>query len=289
MVLLAIVWLHVPIAFGQKVKVTSGEAEVIQYPNMTYDEACKAAWQEAVISAIQKEFPTNVDRESRLSVKDDQSHFYFVGNVKVRGQWIKDLEEPKFTPFNKDGVTSVKCRVKGLVREAVSRPKLEFEVLNHPNVASRTTEFYNYEDLYVYFKSPIKGYLSIYLEESDSVSRLLPYQKMKDDLVNGVPIEGDKDYLFFDPKRSTFKDIPVDEIFLFTNRTQTPDYNTLYILFSENPYHKPILYPGGTEQGFQMPSKLPSRKFREWLEECRTIDTQFQDIPIVITINPEKR
>ena len=55
------------------------------------------------------------------------------------------------------------------------KANLEYVILNCPETACRTSNFFDGEQFYLYFKSPVDGYLSVYIDEGDITYRLLPY------------------------------------------------------------------------------------------------------------------
>jgi len=275
-------------AQGQKPRRAIGEAEIILQNNMSYDEACRMAIQQAMISAINNEFGTYVEQTTNMRIAEGKSTFYIIGTTKVLGQWVKDITPPKCVRKGNE-MTSVVCKVEGLVRPASPKPILEYRLLNLPNPAASTTVFYNEEDLYLYFKSPVRGYLSVFIAQDDSTQRILPSEGGDGQMVDGILIEADRDYLFFDPNHSCFGNTPVDELVLFTRNVEQPEYNTVYIVFSEQKYAKPVLEKGGKWKRYRLPMQLSNNAFQSWLTDNRVMSLSFQDIAIPITINPKKR
>jgi hypothetical protein len=83
----------------------------------------------------------------------------------------------------------------------------------------------------------VDGHLSIYLDDGQMVYRLLPYSGIKN--VYSVDIASDMEYLFFAPEKAEDNSPKPDEMELFMLRSK--EYNTLYLIFFEQDYYKPIL------------------------------------------------
>jgi hypothetical protein len=225
---------------AQKIVTESGEAQVRMESNMTEDETRNRAEELAKINAIENAFGTYTEQQMDMTIKDGMTHFNIIGTTKVKGDWIettsiKFSEDFKKSKTDKGFVTTkyVTCTIKGKVRKSIPRAALEYEILNGPSLLSRTRSYFHEEQLYVYFKSPVNGFLSIFLEDDEAVYRLLPYMNMSDNYQSGVPIKSDTDYLFFSPNDNSFSGNAVDEPRLLTLKTDI-EYNFIYIIFSSN-------------------------------------------------------
>lgn len=109
---------------------------------------------------------------------------------------------------------------------------------SYPNVASKSNTFNSGNSLYLYFKSPVDGYLSIYLDDSKNIYKILPYKDMESK--SCVKVIADKEYIFFSKsKEHNYFGNRVDELELFTPLRNELD--KLHILFSEKQYLKPRL------------------------------------------------
>jgi len=148
-------------------------------------------------------------------------------------------------------------------------------------------EFLNNEQLYLFFKSPVKGNVSIFLDDGNMVYRLLPYMNMTDEFQNGIHVKGDIDYLFFSWENNIL-DISrnvLDEVEIFTNKHL--EYNDIYIIFSEAPFVKPILNESAQVNNLILPKSISQAKFQKWLTNNRHANSSFQDIRRTITIKPD--
>ena len=275
---------------AQKIIKSQGEAQVRMEQNMTENETRQQAEELAKINAIENAFGTYTAQQIDMTIKDGMTSYNIIGTTKVKGDWI-ETTNIKFTEDfkkskTKNGIINTKyitCNIIGKVRESVPKAILEYEILNGTNLLSRTSSFYHEEQLYVFFKSPVSGYISIFLEDNEAVYRLLPYINMSDNYQSGVPINNDTDYLFFSPDDNSFPGNSVDEPRLLTLKTDI-EYNFIYIVFSEDEYVKPMLDNSSLVNDRIIPKQLSKKKFQQWLANNRASSNSFQDIKVKVSI-----
>jgi hypothetical protein len=209
--------------------------------------------------------------------------FNTIANTSVKGEVTKVINE-KFTDIEgfktiegkKEKVTEIKCDIEIMAREIVTPPVgfVSFP-LGCLDEKCRTTSFKNNERLYLFFSSPVSGYISVYLDDKKTSQCLYPHIYMKSDLEGGVPIEADKKYFLF-------SDI---EYLLFTESLQ--DMNRLFIIFSKTPLNKPYLKfdLNKDKEGYILPKSLGSEDFQNWLNSYRSIGRENVQVAIMdITI-----
>ncbi|MDT8394739.1 MAG: hypothetical protein RQ761_12920 [Bacteroidales bacterium] len=292
---LVLLLLFIPFAtLAQQIKTAKGSSEVRVESNMSKSEARELAEEQAKINAIESVYGTYLEQGTDLHISDGRVDFDIIGNTRVKGEWIRTIRGPEFSEdirpdkgdYGKENITWIKCTITGKVRECVSRANLDLLSLNCPIVKCRSTSFFNGEDLFLYFKSPVNGYLSVFLDDGNEVYRLLPYAGMG--TLSAVKIQGDKPYLLFSKDYSYEFDegYVIDEMELFTSKPI--EYNNLYVVFAERQYVKPILNElKEMDDGYLMPKSLPIDDFKEWLGDCRADMPDFQAKRIKISI--EKR
>ena len=284
------------ISYGQKTFRTQGEAQVRMEDSMSKQEARNNAKQKAMINAIEAVLGTYVEQETNIDVEGGETSFKIIGNTKVKGEWIETKDE-NYTEdtrivkgeFGNEIEIWVTCKISGKVREIV-KASLNFEILtlNCESTTCRQTDFRNDESMYVHFRSPSAGNLSIYLQEGDEVFRLLPYAQMKDEYINAVPILPDNSYLFFSAKQNHdyfpgFAYSMVDELELYTEKDK--EYMKMIIVFSTKPFIKPILNDGKVvEESYAMPKSLPLAEFEDWIVKNRIYNSDFNYKEINISI-----
>ena len=274
---------------GKIVRVT-GTAQVKMEANMTRDAAYEKAKELAKIDAIQKAFGTYVEQQSDMSIANGRTSYNIIGTTKVKGEWIETIDESykqdsktEKTPYGIQEIPWITCTIKGKARKAIPKAQIKYDILNSPNPASRTLSFYDREQLYLWFKSPVNGYLTIFLEDDDAIYRLLPYLSMNSIYQSGVRVKGDEEYLFFSPDYNTFNGYNVDELILNLNK-ETVEYNSIYLIFSQNPFAKPILHDSKATDDKILPRSLSKEEFQSWLAHNRSLDASFQDKKIKISI-----
>lgn len=289
LLLLMCLLILVPPAIAQKIKKVEGSAQVRMESNMTENDVYKLAEELAKIDALQS-FGTIADQEFNMMIKEGKADYNIIAKTEIRGEWIETIDGPFFKEDFKQektgqGIRNIKwitCTIKGKARELTPRAQIDFYPLNYPNLSNRTTEFTDEGNLFFYFKSPVDGYLSVYLDDGNSTSRLLPDTYSPPEFEKGVRVTGDKSYIFFSPEHNNLQQEGVEEYMMFT--TQKIEFNYLYIIFSENPFVKPILHDKQIINGNTIPKSLRSDKFQQWLIDNKYADPAFQVQRMAITL-----
>ncbi|TAE52029.1 MAG: hypothetical protein EAZ89_09170 [Bacteroidetes bacterium] len=236
-------------------------------------EGCAYCQEMAMVQAIEKEFGTVVIQGNSTSLRNTQVNhevqteqvFNMIAETYVNGEWIKTLDE-SCERFTDGGEFWLRCQVKGVVSE-LKRPDIELNIksLDCPELSCETFDFRDGEPLYLYLKSPKRGYISIYMADPKVAQRLLPYRQMPENLMEAVEIEGDKDYVFFSRQRDQLNLASyVDEYELFAETEA--DLSRIYVLFSEKPMGKPVLNEAARTD---MPPELDPAEFQKWLARQR--------------------
>ena len=270
---------------AQKIVRASGSAQVRQERNMTFEDATNLAIEKAKINAIESVFGTYVEQQTDMTIEDGITSYNIIGTTRVKGEWIETINDPQIktinrkedSKFGKQDVIYVKCNIKGKVRKVRPRAMLKYEILNSPNVQSRSSDFIEGEQLYLYFKSPVDGFLSIFLEDDEAVYRLLPYANMRSDNKNGVHIQSDIGYLFFSPDHNSFTKSLADEMIMTLTKDRV-EYNYVYIVFSHEKYIKPSLQKSHQTHDKIIPASLSHHEFESWISNNKISSESFQVI-----------
>jgi hypothetical protein len=279
LVFYCIALLVIPVlSFGQGSKVVTGQSSFRIESYMSQNEAEERAIELAKIDALVNEYGQYVEQESNLDLKNGKVDFRSYGQTKVKGEWIRNLGDPEFT-YNEKMVKGkserwITCSLKGEVRKAIPKADLEIEVLGCPDKKCITDKFKNDQNLYVYVKSPLNGYLSVFLDDGINVYRLLPYRSMEGQ--KSVKIVADKEYVLFSVSQNKFSQSS-DALQVYTDReTET---NTIVVVFSENDYSKPRLNDEQVDQNnLIIPKSLSKSYFENWLGNNRAAFTDFLDL-----------
>ena len=278
--------LFVPLfSLCQSTKVVTGESSFRIESYMSLNDAQEKAIELAKIDALINVFGQYVEQESNLNLKDGKVDFRSYGQTKVKGEWIRNVGDPQFDYSDKMVKGSperwITCRLKGEVRKAIPKADVEVEVLGCPDKKCITEKFKNDQSIYLYVKSPINGYLSVFLDDGTNVYRLLPYRSM--DGQKSVKITADKEYVLFSESKNSFAQSS-DALQVYTEReTET---NTIVVVFSENDYSKPRLDDEKVDQNnYIIPESLTKSYFENWLGNNRAAFTDFLDLKRRFVIN----
>jgi hypothetical protein len=250
---------------------------------MSVEEAKRTALERAKIQAIADEFGTLVSQSTSTIITNNNgesdTQFFSLGGSDVKGEWIETIGEPSFDVTFEKHFLVVKCSVHGKAKEIVSS-KIEFIVKTLRNGTSlkfESTEFKDRDDMYLYFKSPESGYLSVYLldESSQIVYCILPYKRS-----DGAPyaIEPNQEYVFFSLPLAKSNDSNITDEYCMTCNDQV-ELNTLYVLFSKCQYSKLSMLSDING----LPAYATNKDFLSWLTSFRiSKDTSVQIIDIKI-------
>lgn len=241
--------------------------------NVTLEMAKRTALERAKIQAIADEFGTVVSQSNTTFVTNQNGEantdFFSLGGSEVKGEWIETIDEPEYTISYEQGMLVVRVTVSGRIREIV-RAQIDFkaEVLcNGTDLKFARTDFKSGDDLYLYFQSPVDGYLAVYLldDVSQMVYCLLPYKGSSEGV---APIEHDKPYIFFSAAHAGENAHLVDEYTMTCSRPQ--EHNTLYIIFSPNEFAK----ANSNNVDELLPQELSFEEFQRWLVKGRNRDKE---------------
>jgi hypothetical protein len=269
-----------------------GKSQVRVENNMTPDQAREKAEELAIINAIQEAFGTYVEQEADITLQNGTISYNIIGGTKVKGEWLKTDNEPVFKDEieeqqngkkDKEKITWKTCNIEGLARRITPKAKLNASTLRCTMLDCETTSFMDGQNFYLYFKSPVDGYLSVFIDEDgETARRLFPYLNQGNE--SAVKITGDKPYfLFANTNKLNQFDVRADEIELFTYKAL--EYNSIYVIFSPIPYCKPILSDASLlPSGYTLPKAISTKKFQEWLGDCRVAMPDFQSQRIKISI-----
>jgi hypothetical protein len=252
---------------------------------MSVEEAKRTALERAKIQAIADEFGTLVSQSTSTIITNNNgesdTQFFSLGGSDVKGEWIETIGEPSFDVTFEKHFLVVKCSVHGKAKEIVSS-KIEFIVKTLRNGTSlkfESTEFKDGDDMYLYFKSPESGYLSVYLldESSQIVYCILPYRASK---VSSYSIDRNKEYVLFSSKDAEKSERgSVDEYTLSCDHEK--EYNTLYVLFTPYNESRSLNLKAGQED---KPNNIRLIDFSKWLAKSMSKNNNLQVLKTTITI-----
>jgi hypothetical protein len=284
------------LVMAQKTVKSTGEFQVQLTREMSEASACETCLQQAMVQAIEKAFgrvmiqgnTTLLENINTGETVQTTQTFNMIAESYVNGDWIETLNE-SCERFEYEGKPWVRCEVKGRVQELV-RPAYDLNVaaLDCTDPGCKTDRFINGEPLYLYFKAPVDGFLTVYLGDPTITQRLLPYSRMPRGMVNAVPVKADEDYILFSAAKDGFElSTYVDEYEMYTDKPV--DQNRLYVIFSREPLVKPALYAGQDPGGdnLEVPMQLNPQDFQKWLAQQRRYNPDIQVTRLDLMITAE--
>ncbi|MFY0688421.1 MAG: hypothetical protein JXQ90_14700 [Cyclobacteriaceae bacterium] len=274
-VLIFVLGLFVTSNAQTKTQRVSGEHRMRIESYMSVDRATDQALEQARINALADAFGTKVSQSTMTRIETSNTNtntrFSTLANSMVNGIWLEDLQEPKVEIINEGSDRWLEVSVVGRARYN-EKVAVDFEVMSLKcrEKGCATQDFKEGETVFLYFNSPVDGYLSVYIDDETNCQMLLPYQNER---TNSMKIEADTEYILFSnqhPYSSQISDI--DQYQLFTNFES--EMNLLYVIFSTEDYYKPRLEDNNAEYKAQNDSRLSdfpkytdSRSFRKWLNK----------------------
>lgn len=269
--------------FSQKMKTVEGEYTYRVPENITVEQAKRTALDRAMIQALADEFGTIVSQSNttRIENKNGKSDIDFlsIGGSEVKGEWMETTGNPVFDIRYEGDMLIVYCKVKGKAREIVSAG-IDFQahiLRNGTDDKFESDQFRGGDDLYLSFKSPVSGYLAVYLIDAENQAYcLLPYRNLTEGI---YPIQANQRYTFFNIKEAPLQERPfVDEYVLTCERES--EQNQIYIVFSPNQFVKAV----DNDSSDLLPRELGFADFQKWLVKCRKHDKDMNLMIKPITI-----
>ncbi len=255
-------------ASAQRTAKVSGKYQFIvtDNDNITLKEAKIKCVELAKIEALKSEFGTMVASDfinSERGNEDDSSSFYVMDtSTSVKGEWLGDEKAPEISVEADNGDIIFTAEVWGTAREIIrANTELIWDITKEVDGKRVVTEnFDNKERFYLKFKSPIDGYVAVYLITGDDQAySLLPYRK---DGSGSVQVKGGKEYIFFDKT----KDPAADHYTLSTNQIQEMDQ--FVVIFSPTQFTKYV----DSNSTSRKPGHISQKDLAKWLLKNQRAD-----------------
>lgn len=252
--------------------------------NETPADAERIALLRAQIKAIEEAFGVNVSETASgiTSTQSDEDFFSSYSNSSVKGEWVETIGSPVYEYGFDDRIPVITCTVEGYVKEIKGiRTDFEVKILkNSPNLRFVSNEFNNGDEMYLYFKSPVAGYLNVFLicKDDDTALCLLPYRESNE---GAFKVDADREYFFFSKDKATIDPDFVDEYTLTSDR-QT-ELDDLVIIFSPEKFNKVSLQL--KEEELTAIKETTVDKFNKWRAKLQTKinDITLENISIKIS------
>lgn len=271
---------------AQKMKRVDAEYIYHAPENVSLEEAKGIALERAKLQAIADAFGTVVSQSNFTTVANRNGKsdvdFFSLGGSEVKGEWIETIGEPEYSISYERNMLVVKVRASGRIREIVG---VQIDIIakilcNGTEPRFERSDFRDGDDLYLYFQSPVDGYLNVYLldETSQTVFCLLPYKSSNEP---SYQVDHDKPYVFFSANSTEQNRGEVDEYVMTCNRFM--EQNTIYVVFSPNQFFK----LNSHEEQYNLPKQIPYKEFVTWLTKNVKRDEKMVVKRTVIKITKE--
>lgn len=273
------------VAYASKPVRVNGEYVYYGPETMSVEEAKRVAIERAKIQALENAFGEKIAQSTSTMITSENANsnirFSSHGLSDVKGEWIETLGDPQLSVSFQDHNIVVVCRISGMAKE-LSGTRVEYEACTLKNLPDRncaSTHFSDGDDMFLFFRSPIAGYLNVFLlcDNEDQAYCLLPYKNGK----NVFYISADTDYYLFSKEKGGKNAIDVDE-YTLTADMET-EYNEIVLVFSPEEFNKTSL----SDQSSLAPKMTSISKFNDWLSRLRTKNDHVTTSTINITIQGE--
>lgn len=204
--------------------------------------------------------------------------FFSLGSTVAKGEWIETVTEKILSIYHDGDVWHVRVFVEGKAREKSGVPiDLQYAFINNSHDKQNRTTYYDNDDIFLRFTSPVSGALCVYLIDNEKTAYcLLPYMRSDKGYQD---VRANRDYVFF----SSDTDKEADE-YVLTTQTAV-EHNVLYVIFSPNKFTKARDRKGARNwRKQQVPRNLSYKDFVEWLAKIQTADKNMQVRTEVISI-----
>jgi len=283
---LAALWLCVfTPSVAQKLATVCGEYTYYVPENVALEQARQTALHRARVAGLVAEFNQTVYQSNTTIVTNRNGEssvdLFSIGGSDARGEWIEDTEPPRYEVYYDQNMLVVRATVCGKAREIKKAGiSVASRVLrNGTEPRFESAQFKTGDDLYLWFQSPVDGYVTVYLldRNKQTVYCLLPYRNSPQ---GTVQVQHDKEYVFFKRDRKQADWYDIDEYTLTAEHEV--EWNELYVVFSPNPYAKAV---GGVAHTPQTARELPFDEFSKWLTKIHARDPEMTVRKHLIEVN----
>jgi len=254
--------------------------------NESQTQAEQHAIERAKQKALEERFGVDVS-SIVVSLEQEKTHdgavtadedFFSLGGTVARGEWIGEVTEEIIGSNHNGEYWSVKVYIEGLVREKSGAPiDIHYAFINNDHDRDNRTVYYDNDDIFLRFTSPVDGALCVYLVDAEKEAYcLLPYEG------NGQgsqAVKANEEYCFFKPQ----PEVGFGGYVLTTKEQQ--ELNALYLVFSPNVITKARDKKSGQNwRNQEMPRSLSYKDFVKWLADNQTRDERLMVRTEVITV-----
>lgn len=241
---------------------TVGESETFSLAEIKH-KCLVGAQNEAIRNAFSERITSTTNMVDANINGRDVSSFYDEVTLSSTAEWIGDTQAPVFTASYADGRLTFQAEVWGEARE-ISNAKTELDwatLCNGTTAAYQSTSFKHRDRLYIRLRTPVSGYVAIYLLDSSSKQAccMLPYAG---NTTGQHAVQAGREYVFFDKERD-----PEATPLSLTTRDEL-EIDQVILIFSPNPFTKNVDNGSGRRQL----GRQSLEDFEKWLRKLRKQD-----------------
>ena len=261
---------------AQRVTTVCGEYRYIVPGEIPLNRAKQIAIDKARNEAIANEFGQVVSQSTTTTIhtsdtkSEIQSDSY--ASTESKAIWLSDTKEPEVSIAYENDVMVITASVCGKVRELqTAKVELKMQVLNNGFESDR---FRSGDRVSVLFKSPVSGYVAIFLRDDNAgiISCMMPYEN-EDGTAREV--KSNKEYTYLSTADPIYP--YQEETILVTEKTV--EFDTFILVFSKEAFSMPA-----SDMGEFVP-ELSVEDFQKWLRKNRINDETMQTIETTIQIH----
>ena len=122
--------------------------------------------------------------------------FFSLGSTVAKGEWIETVTEKILSIYHDGDIWHVRVFVEGKAREKSGVPiDLQYAFINNSHDKQNRTTYYDNDDIFLRFTSPVSGALCVYLIDNEKTAYcLLPYMRSDKGYQD---VRANRDYVFF--------------------------------------------------------------------------------------------
>lgn len=230
------------------------------------------------IKILADNFGTSITSTEFSQIGAGEDRYLHIAESEVNGEWLGNIGEPEYTKSVSNDHFVLTVFLTGKIRRIERAQTAIFAALIHDpgNIKSVGTEFRSGDFFYLYFRTPVKGNLLVYVADELSAQCVLPYPAQNE--MTTLPVSARCDYVFFSLDH-TYDETPYYVIQPFMHTTSREiEQSRVYVIFSPNEFSRPNADSvGGMDQ-------LSFRDFQKWLSKARQQDKKMVVKELDITV-----
>lgn len=299
---LLLFFLMSPVIKAGDIKTIRGEYTYHSPLNEPPAVAQEKAIREAQLEALKIAFPVTLSEHISAVSNTLDGHTVNSSLInsesEIIGEWIGNIKEPEIKVTHTEHATLYHVKVYGEARvKEYNRIAVDCRLLCNGTDPEkdrlRGEMFYEGDEMYVYFNSPVDGWLAIYLvddDENKTTQKLVPYDGQN---ISSYPIKANTEYLFFSKRTAEPEYVKYVTRMVMGSRKRI-DFNMLYVIFSPTeftqvftkPYNVSIHKSDDIPQNL-MPHETTRENFDKWLRSQRRNNAYLQPIRFDFSVSKQ--